>query len=269
LILAVGAGTRDAYVSALTFHDGDPVQLNGLLRDIEQGYVGSVALVVPPAGSWALPVYELALLLARYVRSVGEPLPIHLVTPEAAPLAIFGAEASAAVAALLAAAGITVHAGSFATIERSGRITLAPGERRLDVQRIVALPIIVGRPIVGVPADEHGFVPVDSHSRVVGVDGVYAVGDGANFPVKQGGLATQQADVAARDICADAGAPVEAEPLRPVLRGLLLTEAGADRPPAKIIGHYLGPWLGAQDPAPGGLLLEAELSPQARPLSCR
>src|SRR5690606_27979138 len=88
---------------------------------------------------------------------------------------------------------------------------------------VVALPVIEGRPIAGVPADDHGFIPVDDHCRVIGLEDVYAVGDGADFPVKQGGLATQQADVAARGIAAGAGAPVVAEAFRPVLRGMLLT----------------------------------------------
>jgi sulfide:quinone oxidoreductase len=265
LIVAIGAGTRDAYVSALTFHDGDPVELNGLLADIEQGYVSSIALVVPPAGSWSLPIYELALMLAKYTRAVEFPdTPIHLITPESAPLAIFGPQASAAVAELLAKHGVTLHAGSYAEIEHSGSIVMTPGDRHLEVQRIVALPIIVGLAIDGLPSDDHGFIPIDDHGRVVGVDGVYAVGDVANFPVKQGGLATQQADAAATDICADAGAPVERTPFRPVLRGMLLTGASpryiraatvggggeADFsvdhlwwPPTKVVGHYLGPWL--------------------------
>jgi sulfide:quinone oxidoreductase len=265
LVLAIGAETRDAYVTAQTFHDGDPTQLNGLLADIEQGYVSSIALVVPPAGSWSLPIYELALMLAKYVRAVEFPgTPIHVVTPEPAPLAIFGARASSAMQELLEKRGITMHAGSYATIERNGVLALAPGDRRLKVQRIVALPIITGHAIDGIPSDDHGFVPVDDHGRVVGLNGVYAVGDSANFPIKQGGLATQQADAAAKDICADAGAPVEREPFRPVLRGMLLTGAdprfirhgvaGGDGdgrfsvdelwwPPTKVVGHYLGPWL--------------------------
>lgn len=265
LILATGARTRDAYRSALTFHDRDPVELNGLLADIEQGYVDSIAVVVPPAGSWSLPAYELALMLAKHTRRVGFPgTTIHLVTPEAAPLAVFGPQASAAVADLLGRSAVAVHPGSYATIERSGHIAMAPGDRHLRVRRIVALPIILGRDIAGVPSDDHGFTPVDDHCRVIGLEDVYAVGDNANFPVKQGGLAAQQADVAASDICADAGAPVERAPFRPVLRGMLLTgerprflrhaAAGGDGegrcsddrlwwPPAKVVGHYLAPWL--------------------------
>ena len=56
-----------------------------------------------------------------------------------------------------------------------------------------------------------------------GLAGVYAAGDGAAFPIKQGGLATQQADAVAESIAAAVGAPVTPEPFRPVLRAMLLT----------------------------------------------
>ncbi len=42
-------------------------------------------------------------------------------------------------------------------------------------------------------------------------------------PIKQGGLATQQADAAAELIAAEAGAPVRPRPFRRVLRGVVLT----------------------------------------------
>jgi sulfide:quinone oxidoreductase len=264
LVLATGAVSRPAYANALTFSDDDPAALGGLLRDIEQGACASLALVVPPSGSWSLPVYELALLIARHAYSAGVELPMHVVTPEPAPLQIFGPAASSAIAELLADRGITLHVGSYASIERGGRLTLTPGHRRLTVARVVALPVVDGRMIPGVPSDEHGFVPTDDHGRVIGCDAVYAVGDGADFPVKQGGLATQQADAAARHIAAQAGAAVAPTPFRPVMRGLLLTGAeprylrnagaggaGEGRisdetlwwPPAKVVGHYLAPWL--------------------------
>jgi hypothetical protein len=41
--------------------------------------------------------------------------------------------------------------------------------------------------------------------------------------VKQGGLATQQADAVAEAIAARAGAAVTPQPFRPILRGMLLT----------------------------------------------
>jgi sulfide:quinone oxidoreductase len=82
--------------------------------------------------------------------------------------------------------------------------------------------------------------------------------------VKQGGLAAQQADVAAADIAATvAGAAVDVRPYKPKVQGKLLTgteslylerrphapsesEASPDSlwwPPHKIVGRHLGPYL--------------------------
>ena len=44
-----------------------------------------------------------------------------------------------------------------------------------------------------------------------------------SFPLKQGGIAAQQASAAAESIAVDAGADLDPQPFRPVLRGLLLT----------------------------------------------
>src|SRR4029079_10549955 len=79
------------------------------------------------------------------------------------------------------------------------------------------------------------FIPVDDHARIAGLSHAFAVGDVTNFPVKQGGIATQQADVGAQAIAADLGCEVEANPLDPVLRGVLWTGA---KP------RYLFGWLG-------------------------
>jgi sulfide:quinone oxidoreductase len=49
---------------------------------------------------------------------------------------------------------------------------------------------------------------------------VYAIGDMTNRPLKQGGLAAQQADVAAAAIGAAAGLTASSEPYRPVLRAI-------------------------------------------------
>jgi sulfide:quinone oxidoreductase len=114
----------------------------------------------------------------------------------------------------------------------------------------------------GVPHDDDGFVPTDEYGWVLGLNDVYAAGDLTQFPLKQGGTATQQADAAASSIAADAGAAVKPVAFRPVLRGLLLTgfvprflraeATGAHSivdteplwwPPAKIVGRYLTPFL--------------------------
>jgi sulfide:quinone oxidoreductase len=119
------------------------------------------------------------------------------------------------------------------------------------------------------PADDHGFIPIDEHARVIGVADVYAAGDGTTFPIKQGGLATQQADAAAEHIAARLGASVQAKPFHPVLRGQLITgveslhmrhdlsgghgegTASLDYlwwPPHKVSGRYLAAWLAHEMP---------------------
>ena len=64
--------------------------------------------------------------------------------------------------------------------------------------------------------------------HVDGLEAVWAAGDATWFPIKQGGLAAQQADVAARSIAARAGAHVPIEAFQPVLRGMLVTGGAPD-----------------------------------------
>lgn len=267
LILAHGATEVPAFDHALTFGK-DPLALNGLLRDLEEGWSRSAAFVVPPGCAWPLPLYELALMTAEEVWSMNmDRVELHLVTPEHAPLEIFGPDASAEVARVLRAARVHVHHGVDATIPTSGRIVLGDDED-LNVDRVVALPLLEGRRIAGVPCNPRGFVAVDDAGLVFGLPGVYAVGDATDRPIKQGGLACQQADVTAAHIAALAGADVDVPPLHQVLRGRLLTGA-ADRflrrdpeavsnagsaadeplwwPPVKVSSRYLTPYLVAKD----------------------
>jgi sulfide:quinone oxidoreductase len=284
LIVAVGARPRPAYQHVMTFGE-EPLAINGLLADIEEGYSYRIAFVVPPGVAWALPAYELALMTRRQATAMGMDPEITVVTPEASPLAVFGREASVKVAELLEQAGVNVRTGAQARIGPSGRIGLGPAGETLDPQRIVALPMLEGPRVCGLPLDQHGFVRVDEFTRVLGLDDVYCVGDAANYPLKQGGLATQQADVAALHVAAFAGAPVTPQPFRPVLRGRLMTGGGeqffikelgrpAGRssetplwwPPTKVSGRYLTPWLSSMDPTAlppepteGTTAIEAEL----------
>jgi sulfide:quinone oxidoreductase len=265
LIVAVGAPARPAFEHVLTF-GADPLAFGGLLADLEQGCSRSVAFVVPNGCSWPLPLYELALMTAEEVWGMGmDGVQMHLVTPELAPLDIFGVEVSASVAELLQAARITLHLGVSADVGPNGHIDTGSGGG-LDVERIVALPALDGPRLDGLPCDARGFVPVDEHGRVAGVEDVYAAGNATDHLVKQGGLACQQADVVAAHIAAAAGASVEVTPYAPVLRGRLLTghhdrflrhggEARASEvaaeplwwPPTKVSSRYLAPYLEAHE----------------------
>ena len=263
LLIAVGARQEPVYRNAITFGaEGAPELLAGLLSDLELGYVGRIAFVVPSTVAWSLPLYELAIMTARDVWSAGiEGVEIVFVTPEAQPLEAFGREASAQLAALLKEEGIEFIGSTGAEV---GHGTVIAGDRLIDVDRTVTLPVPSGPAIAGLPADAGGFIPVDEHGRVEGVEDVYAAGDATTFPLKQGGLAAQQAVAAAESILARHGADLDAQPFRPVLRGMLMTggqrrwlraPAGATPghsevalralwwPPSKIATRYLAPYL--------------------------
>jgi sulfide:quinone oxidoreductase len=226
LLVAVGARVTTPYEHVTVFDDARPDETyQGLVQDVEGGYTRSVALLLPDGPAWPLPVYELALMTAERAWSMNmQDLSIHLVTPEPAPLAAFGAEASNAVAELLQDSKIDLHIGSLAEVPESRQLVVRPSDTRLEPGRIVAMPRIVGPGIRDLPTAKDGFIPIDDRCRVIGMgERVFAAGDAVSFPVKQGGLGAQMADVAAEGIAALAGAKVEPAPLRPVLRGVLYT----------------------------------------------
>ena len=268
LLIACGAVPRPTVRGALTFRGpADTVKIEELLSELEAGTVRRVAFVVPWGAVWALPIYELALLTARHVAARGkEGVELSIVTPEPAPLRLFGDAASETVAQLLDAHGVTVRTGTYPLEFSDGELQLLPGHG-IVADRVVALPRLQGVRIDGIPQTMSGFIPVDAHGRVVGVPDVYAAGDITSFPVKQGGIATQQADAAAESIAAAAGAELIPGPFTPVLRGKLLTgsapryfrhELNADAaaasasveplwwPPAKIVGRRLAAFLAGQ-----------------------
>jgi sulfide:quinone oxidoreductase len=270
LILAPGAQARAAFPSAITFgleSSGDAMR--ALLADLSRGDVKRVAFVVPSLAGWALPLYELALMTARSCAGV-EGVELTFITPEQGPLAVFGPEPSAAVARLLSTAGIEFVGDTYADV-RDGEVLLRRESRAIEVDRVVSVPRLWGPGLEGIPETPSGFIPVDGHGRVRGRRDVYAAGDAADFPVKQGGLAAQQAEAVARHVANRHGAPVEPTRFEPVLRGMLLTggdptyvragHGGAGDghaswhplwwPPTKIAGRRLGPYLAERDmPAP-------------------
>jgi sulfide:quinone oxidoreductase len=272
LVLALGAHIRARYAHAITIDDralDEP--LHGLIQDIEGGYVNSLAFVAPARMAWPLPLYEIALMTAGRAYDMNVELATTLVTPEDSPLAIFGAAASEGVAEALRNARIETINSAYAEVPRTGEVVIHPGERHLEVDRIVALPELYGPSVRGVEVSEHGFLRVDASCRMLEHERIFAAGDATDFAVKHGGIASQQADAVAQSIAAMAGAPVTVEPFHPVLRGMLLTagkplyltaritggqgfsseisEQPLWSPPSKISARYLAPYLDGRDRA--------------------
>ena len=237
LVLALGAEPVPVIPHATTWDDrtgGDT--LGGLMRDFELGYSRRLAVVIPTGPVWPLRGYELALLFTLDARAMDLEIQTWLVTPERSPLEWLGSEAVQSVSEALRDAGVEVVFADQVGIEPGRRvvITAHPSGRRVDVDRVVALPNLRGRPIPGVPVKEHGFVEIDEHCRVKGLEHVWAVGDITTYPVKSGGMAAEQADIAAEAIAAAAGADVDPRVFDPAGRGKLAAL------PAE---RYLGPQL--------------------------
>ena len=286
LVVACGARPEIAVPGSLTFRGpADVAALRTLLDRAGHGELRRLAFVVPSGIVWPLPIYELALQAAS---ELGAAVEIALVTSEPAPLALFGSHASEAVAAALAERGIDVHGSAYAESFAEDRLVVRGGTIPADAT--ISLARLRAPALAGVPRDATGFVPTDPHGRVPGVLDVYAAGDLTTFPIKQGGLAAQQADAVAETIAAAAGVPLEPRPFRPVLRALLLTGGGPTFlrvelggghgetseaseealwwPPGKIVGRYLAPFLAelgvlAVEPDPGGEVLRVELEATA------
>jgi sulfide:quinone oxidoreductase len=263
LLLALGAHPFEAVPGALTFTGPkEDAQLADVLEDAVHGEIQSIVFALPPGASWPMPLYELALLTRAYLVDRGTTgVKVTLVTPEASPLEIFGPSVGEAVAELLEARGIDLRLETKPLTFLGGSLELDP-PAGLEADRVVALPWLEGPPLRGVHQDMHGFVEVDEHGAVAREDDLYAAGDLTSFPVKQGGIAAQQANAAAEAMAARVGAAIDPTPFRPVLRGLLLTgmeprflrgdaEAGGSLvdteplwwPPAKIVGRHLAPFL--------------------------
>jgi sulfide:quinone oxidoreductase len=276
LIIAAGAVPKPALPGAISFSGpGQAAEVAALLDKATRGGVRRIVFAVPSEATWSLPVYELAMMAAVDLRDRGaKHCTLTLVTPEPDPLRLFGDPAGAALREMLDARGITLMTGTRPLEARDGLLHVEPGPP-LRADAVVSIPVPAGPAFAGLPADSRGFLPVDAHGRVAGAAGVYAAGDVTAFPVKQGGLATQQADVAAAAVAADLGLGPDPEPFVPVMRGLLLTggaplylraelSAGKEPttralrgevssralwwPPGKVAGRYLAPYLATARP---------------------
>jgi sulfide:quinone oxidoreductase len=159
---------------------------------------------------------------------------------------------------------------TYAEIPAPGVVKTPATGAEIEVDRIVALPLLMGPAVDGLPETEDSFIPIDSFCAVAGVRRVFAAGDATDFPVKHGSIAAQQADVAADAIASLIGASSDPQPFRPVLRAKLLTSgspryvtvtlAGASPlssevsdtspwdPPSEIVAARLAPYLEKLEP---------------------
>jgi sulfide:quinone oxidoreductase len=237
LVVAGGVRMLAAVPGAVTFWGvADEGQVGDTIADLRAGALRRLVFTMPGGHSWALPLYELALLAATVTAKAGlGRTRLTVVTPEGTPLELFGRRAGEQMSDLLKDRDIEVVTGAHPVEFEDGRLGIAPGEQ-VEADAVISLPRLEGRRIAGIPHDADGFVGVDEHGRAIGLERVFAAGDVTAFPVKQGGVATQQADVVAEAIAAEAGAEVDPRQFDPILRGVLWT----GREPRYLYGRPTG-----------------------------
>jgi sulfide:quinone oxidoreductase len=272
LVVACGTRSTQSVPGVTTFWGvSDEAAATQTIRELEAGVLERVVFTMPGGAGWPLPVYELALLAASQLAELeGRDAQLTIATPEDGPLRVFGRRASEQMSEFLARREIEVISGVHPVRFDRGMLFLAPGDP-IAADAVLSLPRLEGRRIDGLPHDAGGFIEVDDRGRVRGLEGVFAAGDVTSFPVKQGGIASQQADAIAEEIAHRLGLGAEPRPFDPVLRATLLTgdqphflygkltgghgetSIFSTQPPwsqeGKIAARYLGPFL--ESIAPG------------------
>jgi sulfide:quinone oxidoreductase len=236
LVVASGARMLWAVPGAATFWGvADEGQVGDVIADLRAGALRRLVLTMPAGCNWALPLYELALLSVTALDKAGVARTrITVVTPEDAPLRLFGRRASEQIGRRLEERGIEVLVGARPVRFEAGHLSIDSGEE-IEADAVISLPRLEGRRIAGIPHDADGFIRVDGLGRAIGLEHVYAAGDITTFPVKQDGIATQQADLVAEAIVAEIGAGPDPRPFDPVLNGALWER----RPTGRCLSPFL------------------------------
>jgi sulfide:quinone oxidoreductase len=177
-----------------------------MIEDARHGIRTRVLFLVPPNNRCSGPLYEMACMLDTHLRRHGAKNHVELsfATKEGTFIEAFGPRLNTVVAEEFAERGIAGYVS---------HLVQEVGEKSVRFQNGAELPydLLISFPpyaaachFPALPIDDRGFVKVDPASRrVAGSDCMFAVGDTADFPIKQAFLALLQGDGAADHISAE------------------------------------------------------------------
>ena len=182
------------------------VALEHTIERVRRGMRQKLVFLIPPGNRCASPLYELALMTESWLeeRHARRDVDMVFVTAEENYVQAYGPRMDSVIHDEFMGRGINGYRGYSVTgIEKNA--VQFQGRDRLVYDLLVTFPPYKAKQrFDGLPCDERGFVHVTADSRRVrSYDRVFAVGDAADFPVKQGHLALLQADAAAEHIAAD------------------------------------------------------------------
>jgi len=215
LVVATGADMRPGEIPGLQEHAltvWTPEEMlrlrQGLQRVVEAARGGQpqrILFLVPPNNRCSGPLYELSLMTDTWLRRqrLREHVDITWTTFEQGYIQAFGPRLNTVVTQEFNERGIHGFKGvTIAGIE-PGMAVYQDGERR-GFDLLVSFPPYIAKETFGtLPVDNRGFIHVEPESRrVIGQEAIFAVGDTADFPIKQAFLALLQGDAAAEHLCA-------------------------------------------------------------------
>ncbi|MGH7143129.1 MAG: NAD(P)/FAD-dependent oxidoreductase [Planctomycetota bacterium] len=182
---------------------------DGLERLIDAARNGTrprLLFAVPPQAQCVAPLYELAMMTDSWLadKGVREKVEMSYVTAEPRFFDAFGPRMHHLVEEEFDRRHIEGYTGQ--ALER-----VEPGVVHFTNRGMLPFDMLVGMPpcvamqrYANLPTDERGFLQVNRTSRQVRYrERIFAVGDTADFPIKQAFLALLQADAAADHIAAD------------------------------------------------------------------
>jgi sulfide:quinone oxidoreductase len=215
LVLATGARNRVHGVAGLTAAAiplgtiDAMLELRGRLEqvidDAQAGKRSNVVFLVPPGRRWSSPLYELSWMLDTYLRRLGlrDHVDIKLLTPEASFVESLGQRMDDVADGEFLVRGITAIRNFHVAGVEPGRIVSETRDWAPFDLLVTFPPSEPAAHFAALPMDEHGFLRTVAATRQLqGFDNIYAVGDAADFPLKQAYLAATQADTAAEHIAA-------------------------------------------------------------------
>ena len=216
IVIATGAAMRAEEIPGLSDYALSPWTIEDMLRlrhhlqtlrdNAKNGRVQKLLFLVPPNNKCSGPLYELVLMIETWLsrEDARDRVEITWSTFEESYIQAFGPRLNTVISDEFYSRNIMGHKGYIVTgIEP--RFVYYQNQQRHKYDLLISFPPYVAKQqFEGLPSDERGFIHVDSDSRrVKDYDSVFAVGDAADFPIKQAFLALLQGDAAAEHIAAE------------------------------------------------------------------
>lgn len=216
LVVATGADMRPEEIPGLKEHavtvwtPEEMLRLRAAFSRLEEqaraGGQQGLLFLVPPNNRCSGPLYEIVMMTDTWLRrqKVRDRVDITWTTYEEGFIQAFGPRLNTVVTDEFEERGISSHKGFIVTHVEPGTVHYQNGEQRNYDLLVSFPPYVAGQRYSALPMDERGFIRVDPDSRrVKDYPDIFAVGDTADFPIKQAFLALLQGDAAADHLAAE------------------------------------------------------------------